>query len=180
MSAKKQKSRHAIAFQLDPLSNTRFIEQGRPADKLFYSQVDTPTNPQPHEHGLQAKMSLSDQRRMVDRCLGGEAFGMSVVRTSEGEIIARVEVPYNTMEGTALEAYARWASAREGIEVDNEELPDVARRLSLEGEGPERVFEIVSGISVASLSVRCLGLRVKGLPPVGRDRLQVVNGDRTI
>lgn len=180
MKLKKQKSRQAVAFQLDPRSNDRFIEFGRPADQLFYSQISTPTNPLSHEHGLDARMSLSEQQRMVDRCLGGETFGMTVTKNSEGLVIARVEVPRNTMESTALEKYARWALMREGVGVDEESLPDMARWIDLEDEGLERIFEVASGIGVDALSVRCLGLKIKGLPPVGRDRFQVVDGERKI
>lgn len=178
MIRKREKSRRAVAFQLDPHSNELFMGYGRPADQLFYSQVDTPTNPQPHEHGLDARMSLEEHQRMVDRCLGGEIFGMSVTRTPEGLVVARVEVPYNTMEATALEKYARWALEREGVSVEEEGLPDLARQISLDGEGPERVFEVVDNIDARTLSLRCLGLKVKGLPPVGRERFQVVEGER--
>ncbi len=180
MSRRRPKSRQAIAYQLDPHSNERFIEYGRPADQLLYSQIDTPTNPQPHEHGLDAKMSLAEHQRMIDRCLGSEAFGLTISKTSEGLVVARVEVPYDTMESTALEKYARWALEREGRVVDDDTLPDLARQVSLNGEGAERLFEVASNVAIDSLSVRCLGLRVKGLPPVGRDRFQVVDGRRTI
>lgn len=180
MKLKKQKSRQAVAFQLDPLSNKRFIELGRPADKLFYSHISTPTNPLSYEHGLDAKMSLSEHQRMIDRCLGGEEFEVTVTKNPDGLVVARVEVPLNTMESTALEKYARWALMREEYAVDEEGLSDLARQMDIEAEDSERLFEAASGISVNTLSVRCLGLKIKGLPPVGRERLQVVDGERKI
>lgn len=177
---RKEKSRQAVAFQLDPLSNKRFIELGRPADKLFYSHISTPTNPLPHEHGIDAKMSLSEHQRMIDRCLGGEEFEMTVTKNPDGLVVARVEVPPNTMESTALEKYARWALMREGHPVDEDALPDLSRQIDVESEGQERLLEAASWISVNTLSVRCLGLKIKGLPPVGRERLQVIDGERKI